>query len=218
MTNKPRALFLDFDGTLADSLTIAREVYDRFVIQFGAVPTDSEFDSLNGPALPEIVVRLRERHALTQSHAELEKLYRSLIDAAYVAVEPTEGASELLEAATRLNIPVAIVTSAERALATRFLRRHGFDSHVVQVITAEGLERSKPDPQIYRRALAALALTANEVWAVEDSANGLRAAIGAGIRAWALLPRTANLPAVDGEVHGRIASLHELVTLLECST
>src|SRR4051812_10069840 len=42
-----RALLLDFDGTLADSLSAMRRVYERFVTDLGGAPSNREFDAFN---------------------------------------------------------------------------------------------------------------------------------------------------------------------------
>ena len=52
-------LFLDLDGTLADSLTALKNVYYSFLAAFGASGNEVEFQRLNGPPLGEIIERLR---------------------------------------------------------------------------------------------------------------------------------------------------------------
>ena len=50
------------------------------------------------------------------------------------------------------------------------------------IITGEDVTRKKPDPQAYVIALRRLGLSADECLAFEDSANGLNAALGAGLK------------------------------------
>ena len=203
----PRALFLDLDGTLADSLPVMRGVYDCFLAEQGRRGDEQEFQSLNGPALPEIVATLRERHALAASPELLEARYRALVAEKYsTEARPSPGAAELLAAAARRGIAVWVVTSAERAVAEGFLTAHGLAHWLNGVVTAEGLPRGKPDPAIYVRALEVAGLRPDEVWAVEDSPNGVHAALAAGLTTYAL----TDVPAAR-----RISSLAELVPRLE---
>jgi HAD superfamily hydrolase (TIGR01509 family) len=208
----PRGLLLDLDGTLADSLTVMRSVYDRFLAEHGRRADDGEFHALNGPALPEIVETLRARHALEGASDVLLGRYRALIAEIYATkARLAPGAGELLAAAARSGIAVWIVTSAERGLAERFVAQHALAGLIAGIVTAEGLPRSKPDPAIYLRALAEAGLAPAEAWAVEDSPNGIRAAVGAGITTFAL-----GASAPEGTCP--IASLTELVPLLaECT-
>ena len=57
-------LFLDLDGTLADSLTALKNVYHSFLASYGASGDEVEFQRLNGPPLGEIIERLRMAHKL----------------------------------------------------------------------------------------------------------------------------------------------------------
>ena len=210
----PRSLFLDLDGTLADSLPVMRAVYHSFLAEQGRRGDEEEFQSLNGPALPEIVATLRLRHALEGAPELLEARYRSLVADKYAtAARPSHGAPELLAVAARRGIAVWVVTSAEREVAERFLKAHGLAGWLAGVVTAEGLARGKPDPAIYLHALEVAGVRANEVWAVEDSPNGVQAAIAAGLTTYALTQTVVEVPP-----ERRISSLAELVHRLEeCS-
>ena len=64
-------LFLDLDGTLADSLTALKNVYHSFLAAFGASGDEVEFQRLNGPPLGEIIERLRMTHKLPGTPADL---------------------------------------------------------------------------------------------------------------------------------------------------
>jgi HAD superfamily hydrolase (TIGR01509 family) len=211
---RPHVLFLDLDGTLADSLPAMRAAYRAFLGELGRTGSEAEFDSLNGPALPEIVRTLRERHGLEASVDRLETRYRALITERYTGdARPAPGAQAVLSCASRHGIRVLVVTSAERLVAERFLQAHGLADSIEAVVTAEGLARSKPDPAIYRRALTLANVSAAESWAVEDSPGGWHAATGAGVRTFVLVAPGARLAIPNGAA--TIASLEELVPLLE---
>jgi beta-phosphoglucomutase-like phosphatase (HAD superfamily) len=60
------------------------------------------------------------------------------------------------------------------------LRRHGLWDRFAFVLTAEDVTRGKPDPEIYRSAVARFGVPAASVLVLEDSAAGLTAARGAG--------------------------------------
>ena len=48
------------------------------------------------------------------------------------------------------------------------------------MVTGDRIERGKPDPEIYLVAAAELGIDPARCWALEDSANGVRSALGAG--------------------------------------
>ena len=78
-------------------------------------------------------------------------------------------------------IQVAIVTAAHRMRINRAVRDLLGDGAVEVMITGDEVSCPKPHPEVYQRALAELGVTAAYAMAVEDSADGLRAARGAGL-------------------------------------
>jgi beta-phosphoglucomutase len=177
---------MDFDGTLVDSLPLARQVYGQFAQTYGFQDSDEEFATLNGPSLEEIVEYLRVRHKLDAQPAALCAYYRALIKDAYETVTPKPGAHAVLAEAARRGVRVALVTSADASIAQRFLARHQWDTCITPVVSGEEVARSKPDPAIYHLALARVDCLPSHTVAIEDSVNGVRAAVAAGVEVTAL--------------------------------
>ena len=177
-------LFVDLDGTLADSEPTLRECYRLFLASYGLEPDVREFEQLVGPSVREIVDDLRRRRHLPGSSAELETCYREIISEQYArSVVPRPGAQELLLAADSAGKVLLVVTSAPRDLAVGFLRRSGFMELVAEVVAGDQVTKAKPHPEIYVRALRTSRMHADDVVALEDSAAGLKAALSAGLRA-----------------------------------
>jgi HAD superfamily hydrolase (TIGR01509 family) len=183
-----RALFLDLDGTLADSLHVMRAAYAGFLGRFGRPADDGEFASLNGPPLPEVVRRLREAHGLPGSLDHLVAIYQSIVDDAYAGVAPTAGAPELLAAAKREGWIVGVVTSSSAARTRQWLERIGLADHVDFVVAGEDTPRGKPHPDPYLLALQRAQCAATQAVAVEDSPQGVAAALAAGVTTYAYQP------------------------------
>jgi HAD superfamily hydrolase (TIGR01509 family) len=207
-----RGFFADLDGTLADSVLVLREVYGEFMRRMDRRGSDAEFETLKGPPIAEIVSRLRVSHRLDTSQAELESLYRGLVDEAYAEVRSMPHAAELLGSAKRAGWVVGVVTSNNAARTTAWLERTRLLPHVDLVISGEDVSRGKPDPEPYRKALVRANADAGLSIAVEDSLQGAAAARAAGLRTFLLLESGAEAPRQQG-VRG-IRSLAELVPVL----
>ena len=84
--------------------------------------------------------------------------------------------------AAGLRLAIATTTTAENVTA---LLRHGLAEDApgwFDVIAAgDVVPRKKPAPDVYLHALDRLGLAASECLAFEDSENGIRASLGAGI-------------------------------------
>lgn len=179
-------LFLDFDGTLVDSLNVARQVYERFVESCGGRPDDEEFRALNGPSLSEIVDLIADRRELAGDRGPLRERYSSFWSEAYPFVSPKRGASELLHEARKRGLELAIVSSARTSFLRPYLSQQRWDALVACVVSGDEVTRSKPDSEIYRLALHRTGAAASDVEVLEDAVNGVRSAVGAGIAVVAL--------------------------------
>jgi HAD superfamily hydrolase (TIGR01509 family) len=181
-----RGLFLDLDGTLADSLGALRKVYFRFLEKFGLEGSDPEFNQLNGPTVTEIVSVLRTRYALPRETSDLSLIYNQLIDEAYEEVLPLPGAMDLLENAAKRGWKLALVTSNLRERAENWVGRNGFSSLLHTVVSAEEVRRGKPFPDLYECALSRSGCVLVDSIAVEDSLQGAQAALAAGLRTFVI--------------------------------
>jgi len=176
-----QGLFLDLDGTLADSLGVMRRVYSRFLARWSCPATDDEFDSLNGPPLPEVVRRLKQIHSLKEGDEDLLAIYRNLIVNGYDDVAPTSGAVALVEAAQQASWVVGVVTSNSKALTRRWLERANLFHLVDVLVCGDDVKVGKPEPEPYLLALQRGGCSANSSLAVEDSPQGAVSAIRAGV-------------------------------------
>jgi HAD superfamily hydrolase (TIGR01509 family) len=94
------------------------------------------------------------------------------------------GVARLIDAAIDAGMPVAVCSTANPAAVRALLetglgpeRARGIAVYAGDLVTAK-----KPDPAVYRLAVAELGVRAGRTVAVEDSRNGLRAAKGAGVQ------------------------------------
>ena len=115
-------------------------------------------------------------------HAIKTTAYTNQMRAGALALRP--GIEAILAAAEKAGLRLAIATTTTESNIDALLRpRLGPDwSQRFEVIEHAGTAaRKKPDPQVYRQTLERLGLAATACLAIEDSANGLQAALGAGI-------------------------------------
>jgi len=95
---------------------------------------------------------------------------------------PVEGAHE---AVTAVRVPRAVASSSETEALERKLTRTGlsplFGRHIY---SADLVAHGKPHPDIYLHAAAALEVAPGRCLAIEDSLNGVRSALAAGMTVW----------------------------------
>ena len=181
-----RALLLDLDGTVADSLGVMRRIYGEFLAAHGTAASDWEFNDLNGPPLREVVRRLQETHQLSGDLDSLYADYQRRIDTTYLQVSPRPGTRTLLETANSHGWKVAMVTSNSHHRTAAWLEVSDLADFFEVTICGEDIAHRKPHPEPYLLALERTKCAAYLSLAVEDSFIGGRAAIAAGISTFLL--------------------------------
>lgn len=107
--------------------------------------------------------------------------------------------------------PVAIASSAHRAVIDAALHATGLDTVIPIVVSSDEVAHGKPAPDVYLEAAARLDVAPSACLVVEDSINGIRAAKAAGMTV--ILVPNASVPPAPGAseiadvVLGRLADL-----------
>jgi sugar-phosphatase len=196
-----RALLLDMDGTLVDSDAAVVRAWRTWSGEYGVDP-DAALAIAHGVPAELTVQRLRpalsEREVVAAAARQLQLQYDDLSD-----VLAAPGAAQLLDVLAEFDAPWAVVTSADRRLASARLRAAAITPPVI--VTVEDVPIGKPDPAGYGLAAERLGVPIERCLVVEDAAPGVEAGRRAGAR-------TAGLRGLDGDV--TVADLAELAGLL----
>jgi beta-phosphoglucomutase-like phosphatase (HAD superfamily) len=210
---RPAALLLDLDGTIVDSEPIHRAAYRAFF----------EGRGWDVPDLALFTGRRAEDVFVVEpgpwAGHDPEALAREVMAFVHAGEDPgaIAGAVELLEAAAREDVPVAVVTSAgpdwvDRAVGRALDVLH----HVEVVVTAEDVVEGKPDPAGYALACTRLGVEPSAAVAVEDSPAGVRAALAAGVGRVVGVSTTHDAAELaDAGAHVVLPDLTELVSELD---
>src|SRR5262249_14540292 len=96
------------------------------------------------------------------------------------------GVAERIAEACARGLRLAVASSSQREWVERHLDRLGLRRYFAALRCREDVARVKPDPALYRAALAALGVEPGHAVAFEDSPNGVAAAVAAGMRCVAI--------------------------------
>jgi len=173
----------DFNGTLSDDEPVLYAILAELFAERGRPLSEEEyFGRLAGLSDPEIV-----RLWLGEDHPDVgavlaERAARYLATVADGSTVSPKAREAVFFAAER--VPVAVVSGALRAEVESVLAAAGLAEAVGVVVTAEDVERGKPDPEGYLRALELVGggIGAADVTVFEDTEAGVVAAKAAGMR------------------------------------
>lgn len=162
------------DGVLISSIGSVIRCWRIWAKKYN-VPNAETYEVPHGVRAIDIVKSLRPDIDPLEGLREIEDL--ELVDTADLKVLP--GAKDLLE-----SLPPerwAIVTSATRRLMLGRLKAAGLPAPE-RIISADDVERGKPDPEPYRRGAELLGCRPEECIVVEDAPSGVGAGKAAGSR------------------------------------
>lgn len=190
-----RAIFFGSIGALVETSDMQRRAFNAAFTEAGvawlwepAVYREMLTDStiLGGRDRIERYAALTgDRRAAVQAatiHARKSAIFQEMLLGEGVPLR--DGVAPLIAAARREGIMLALVSGTSAAnidaifagLGDR-LSRGAF----ALVTSADDIVRGKPDPEIYRVALARLGLRPDDVVAIEDSEQSVAAAVAAGV-------------------------------------
>jgi HAD superfamily hydrolase (TIGR01509 family) len=213
VTHRIRALVFDFDGLIVDTEGPIFRVWQRIYRERGQeLPREQWLTIIGtstGPFDP--LLELRERTGEPLDRDELDALERLYYQEATAVQQLLPGVERYLAEARRLGLKTAVASSSRSSWVIGHLERFGIHEHFDAILCREDVSRTKPDPELYQKALERLSVTAAETIAFEDSTNGIRAAKAAGIFCVAVPnPLTADLDLSEADL--RLESL-EVVSL-----
>ncbi len=193
-----KALLFDVDGTLADTERDGHR--PAFNQAFKEMGLNWEWDvALYGELLqvtggkermhfyarhyqPETLHKPDFEALVVQLHEAKTRLYRQRLQQGGIPLRP--GIERLLQEARAQGVLLAIATTTTMENVTTLLEQTLGPSALnwFQVVAAGDIvPAKKPAPDIYLWALERLGVAAQDCLAVEDSENGLRAALAAGV-------------------------------------
>ncbi|MCR6489487.1 HAD family phosphatase [Amycolatopsis sp. OK19-0408] len=178
------AVIFDLDGVLVDSERIWDEVRRAVVAEHGGTWLPEATRAQQGMSTPEWARYLVEELGAQLSPPEIATLVVKRMAARYAAEPPLiPGAVEVVRKVSA-RWPVAIASSSPVILIKGFLDVTGLP--VGAAVSSEQVGAGKPAPDVYLRAAELLGVAPDRCAAVEDTTNGLRSALAAGMAVYAV--------------------------------
>lgn len=187
-----KAMIFDFDGVINDSEPLHLQVFNEVLAQFGIEITENlYYKEYLGFTDFDCFKALAEKHRLGLDAAGIEKLIdqksRIFEDLIKTGDSIIEGVPEFLRMLSENNVPVAICSGALRADIETALAGTDLSDFFEVIVTADDVEKGKPDPEGFLLALKELnkkqqdQIRPDECVVIEDSHWGLEAAQKAGM-------------------------------------
>ena len=178
-----KAVLFDMDGILFDTEIVMKEGWQKAARELNFTLTEEHLSQMRGSALP------RSRKLFEEwFHGKVTYDEGRAIRSAYLndyiqrnGVPEKPGLHEFLSWLKEHSIKVAVATSTTRRVAEGYWKQSGIDQYIDASVCGDEVINSKPDPEIFLKALGKTPFNKDEAVIFEDSENGIRAAHAAGI-------------------------------------
>lgn len=207
----PTAIIFDFDGVLADSERLHCETMADAMAGAGPVlDWDTYRQTLIGLDDRGAFAYLLERAGIEPTPKEIRRRveHKAVLFAQHARagrVSALPGAPEFVRACAAV-WPLGLCSGALRSDIDPVLELMGLRECFAELVTADDVEFSKPDPACYRLCLERMAarfpdqaIAAETVVAIEDTPDGIASARGAGL---AVLGVASNLSVPELQTAG----------------
>ncbi len=189
------AVVFDMDGVLIESEETWSRVRGAVVARHGGTWTEQDQRNVMGDNSRQWSAYIRRTWRLPIDEDDIFREVLATMIASYeqeLTVLPgaVEAVTEL-----RARYPLAVASSSPRALIATALRLIGLADAFTAVVSSDDVSHGKPAPDVYLLAAEKLGVAATDCAAIEDSTNGIRSAVAAGMATIAVPNRIYPPPA-----------------------
>lgn len=180
--NRVTAVIFDMDGLLLDTERLHQQAYGLALAEMTLPPDPQLFLDLIGLPEPDgdtVLQQRLPRHLDVLRFKSVWAAYFSEMIADHVPLKP--GVSQVLDILAQTGMPMAIATSTKRSAAIALLHKAAILDRFAVLVCGDEVMQGKPALDIYLAAASALGKHPTECVAFEDSSNGVRAAVAAGL-------------------------------------
>jgi HAD superfamily hydrolase (TIGR01509 family) len=178
-----KGLVFDFDGLILDTETPEYDVLQDIFHSLGTDLPITDYAAALGSSFaafdPFVYLEEKVGHPVDQ-----KSLFRSYKEQSLDIINrqpPLLGVPQVLDRARQLGLILSVASSSPGTWVKPHLDRLGLTGYFEIILTSEDVNRVKPDPELYLKAVEKMGIKPAEAIAFEDSPNGILAARKAGL-------------------------------------
>lgn len=173
------AVVFDMDGVIIDSKEHVEAFWKEKLRHYGIEASQDELElKFHGRPARLIIDDLFDSLSESERSQMAEECAR--YDASVTRFSMMPGVERFLKRCAGSGISVGLVTSALPGKVERMLEGLNFPSPFKVEVTANMVQKGKPDPECYLLAAEKLGVNPQKIIVFEDSISGIKAAVGSG--------------------------------------
>lgn len=212
---KWKAVIFDMDGLMFDSERMVMDAWQKVGEEIG-------YSNLGEDLYPNLGTN-RDRQYFLEKYGEgfpfdqFRQRYQAVMQERIdrEGLPKKRGLRPLLEYLKEKNYRMAVATSSDREYTLSCMEREGLLDYFQKIVCGDMVEKIKPDPEIYLKACQALDVGVEEAIVLEDSRNGIRAALAAGTAVIMIPDLLRDFPEEEPFLAAKLDSLGEVPDWLD---
>lgn len=178
-----KALVFDFDGLIVDTEFVWFEAFKEVIFEhYNKELTTEEFALCIGTENSVLFDYLDKKLGTVIDRNKIEELTLAKHEEKMITPALRPGVLEYLRQAKEIGLRVGLASSSTLQWIEYYLRETGILHYFEVLKTKDDVAQVKPHPELYLQAVSALGVLPSEALAFEDSVNGCKAAVSAGLR------------------------------------
>lgn len=179
-----QTVIFDMDGVIVDTEPVHHFAYYQHFKELNIEVSDEMYRSFTGNSTRNIFQKLKSQFDLQEDVEDLILRKRHLFNEAFDLKEDLyliEGVEDLIKDLYANGIQLIVASSASNVTINRVFTRFNLHQYFTHIVSGEDFPKSKPHPAIFEHAASLSVAPKENCIVIEDSTNGIQAAVSAGI-------------------------------------
>ena len=211
----PQLAIFDMDGLIFDTERLMKEENAKVLAEYGYQQDMEKYMYTMGTAGATLMKRARENYG---EDFPAEEVYQKTEDRCRARVlregpPIKEGIPELLAFFLEQGVTCCVASSTQSSTVATFLKMANLSQFFAFQICGDQISHSKPNPEIFQKCLTQNGTDPGDAVVFEDSENGIRAAVNAGIPGICILDMKVPCEEVATQTAAILESAKEAISL-----